>query len=161
MAQADRVVPLYALRPGAARDLPEIAEIEAEVFPEPLALRDLERIWAAPGTRYVVAEGGRAVCAYFGFQVLGPVAHVVSNATHPAHRRHGLATRLLREGERVAAEAGARWFLGEVRESNAAQMRLLRRMGYREVGLCRSFFGNGESARVVLRFFDEPVPRPD
>ena len=158
VAQHEKGTPTDVLRAASAADLPQIACIEAAVFPEPLGLPALEQLWRAPSTRYLVAERAGAVCAYFGFQVLGPVAHVISNATHPDHRRRGLASRVLREGEHVAAAAGARWFLGEVRTSNAPQMRLLRRLGYREVGHCKHFFGNGEGAYVVMRFFDDPPP---
>lgn len=154
MGGRDGGSPSYALRAGVRADLPEIARIEAAVFPEPLDLADLEHLWGYPGTRYLAATAGGTVCAYFGFQVLGPVAHVISNATDPTHRRRGLASRLLREGERLAASAGARWFLGEVRESNADQLRLLRHLGYQQVARCPRFFGNGEGAVLVMRFFD-------
>ena len=148
----------YGIRTGEREDLAEVAAIEGAVFPEPLALPELERLWTGPGTRYLVATGGGAVCAYFGFVVLGPVAHVISNATRPEHRRRGLAGRLLREGEAVAAAAGARWFLGEVRVSNRAQLALLAALGYRQVGWCPRFFGNGEDAHIVMRFFHEAAP---
>ena len=157
MADHDGGAPSYSLRAGVRADLPDIARIEAAVFPEPLGIADLERLWEYPGTCYLVAHAGADVCAYFGFQVLGPVAHVISNATDPGHRRRGLASRLLREGERVAAAAGARWFLGEVRESNAGQLRLLRHLGYREVAWPPAFFGNGEGAVLVMRFFQDAV----
>lgn len=143
----------WALRRLRFAMLPEVAAIEQEVFPEPLALRDLERLWRSPDVRYVAYLDGERVAAYFGFEVHGPVAHVICNATHPDYRRLGLGGRILREAEPLARAMGARLFLGEVRRSNEAQRRVLQRIGWREVGECRGFFGNGEDAYIVLCCF--------
>jgi ribosomal-protein-alanine N-acetyltransferase len=143
--------PTWVLEPLRRQDLAEVAAIEAAVFPEPLDLGHLERLWSDPATCYVGFRAGGRVAAYFGFQVHGPTAHVISNATHPAYRRRGLGARVLREAEPLALARGARWFLGEVRVSNHPQRRILRRLGWREVGECPRFFGNGEDAVVVWR----------
>lgn len=143
----------YRITCARIGDLPRIARIEAAVFPEPLALSQLVRLWFTPRTRYVVARHGRELAGYFGFQVSGPTAHVIANATHPAHRRHGLASILLTAGEGLARPLGARWFLGEVRRSNAAQLSVLAGIDWRPVGTCGGFFGNGEDAHVVFYCF--------
>lgn len=136
-------------------ELRRVAEIEAAVFPEPLDLLMLEQLFRDPAVHYLaIREQGR-LAAYFGFQVFGPTAHVISNATDPAYRRQGYGGRILRQAEGVAEAMGARWFLGEVRVSNEPQRQVLRRIGWREIGLCRAFFGNGEDAYVVFRCFKE------
>ncbi len=139
------------LSPLAVEDLPQVAAIEALVFPEPLSLADLRRLWDDPATSYVGHRAGDRIAAYFGFQTSGPTAHVISNATHPDFRRQGLGGRVLQEAEPLARRRGARWFLGEVRVSNTAQLRVLHRIGWVEVGGCPAFFGNGEDAIVVWR----------
>jgi ribosomal-protein-alanine N-acetyltransferase len=147
-ATEEPVGPLVPLEQG---ELAQVAAIEALVFPEPLDLPALERLWRDPATVYVGFRAGGRLAAYFGFQVFGPTAHVISNATHPDFRRRGLGSRVLREAEPVARQRGARWYLGEVRASNAPQRRILARLGWREVGACPAFFGNGEDAVVVWR----------
>jgi ribosomal-protein-alanine N-acetyltransferase len=147
----------YLLVRGGLRDVPAVARLEALVFPEPLGPGALLRLFADPRTRYLVARlHGRPV-AYFGLQLFGRWAHVVSNATDPAHRGRGLASALLRLGEALARAEGARWIQGEVRASNAAQRRLLGRLGWRELGWAPGFFRNGEAAVVVARGL-EPGP---
>lgn len=141
----------------AAEELPQVAAIEAQVFPEPLDLRSLARLYASPQVRYVVLRDEGKVAAYFGFDVHGPTAHVISNATHPDCRRRGYGGRVLHEAEPLARSLGARWFLGEVRVSNDAQRRLLAEIHWQEIGVCRRFFGNGEDAYVVFRCFPEEV----
>ncbi len=136
-------------------ELGRVAEIEATVFPEPLDLASLERLYRDPSVRYLaIREEGR-LAAYFGFQVSGPTALVISNATDPAYRRRGYGGRILQEAEAIAEAMGARWFLGEVRVSNEPQRQVLRRIGWREIGRCQSFFGNGEDAYIVFRCFRE------
>ncbi len=134
-----------------AHHLPAVAEIERLVFPEPLDLDEVARLWARDGTRYLgVVERGRLL-AYFGFEVYGPTAHVIANATHPDARRRGLAVAVLEAGASTAQAMGARWLLGEVRRSNSAQLAVLDRLGWRVIGLSPHFFGNGEDAHVVWR----------
>lgn len=134
-------------------ELPQVADIEAIVFPEPLDLQSLMRLWFADETCYLTYRAGDRVATYFGFQVFGPTAHVISNATHPDFRRQGLGAMILKEAEAVAAVQGARWFLGEVRKSNTPQRELLEKIGWVETGLSERFFGNGEDAYVVWRGF--------
>ena len=50
----------------------------------------------------------------------------------------------------MAASRGARWFSGEVRVSNTAQLKfLLEKLGWIQIGVCPRFFKNGEDAVVV------------
>ncbi len=150
----------YQLGAAAWHDLADIARIEAAVFAEPTPLPALRRAFRTPGTHLLVARRGGGVVAFFGFQLLGPVAHVLSNATAPSHRRRGLARALLVAGEGVALRHGARWFTGEVRRSNRTQLHLLRTLGWRRVALCPHFFGNGEDAVLVVRVLGEPDRPP-
>ena len=61
-------------------ELKRVAEIESLVFPEPLDLPSLEKLFQDPAVRYLaIREEGR-LAAYFGFQVCGPTAHVIRNA---------------------------------------------------------------------------------
>lgn len=145
------VLPERAVEALTAVHLPQVAAIERLVFPEPLDLDAVTRLWAAERTHYLgVLEDGRLL-AYFAFEVAGPTAHVISNATHPEARRRGLALAVLGAGAAAAARLGARWLLGEVRRSNDAQLAVLGRLGWRSIGLVPRFFGNGEDAYVVWR----------
>lgn len=143
-----RLVPLPLTK------LPAVAEIEALVFPEPLTLAELVDLWWRPETLYLGYCQGDTVLAYLGFQVLGPTAHILANATHPHFQGQGLGHRILTESIPMARARGARWFLGEVRRSNHTQRRILAELGWREVGVSPRFFGNGEDAVVVWHGFE-------
>lgn len=145
----------WRLEPARPDDLAPIAALEAAVFREPLSQAELEALWARPDVTYVVFRDGPRLAAYFGFQVTGPTAHVISNATDPAYRRRGLGSRILREAEPLARAKGARWYLGEVRVSNAEQRRILAQLGWSELGVCPRFFRDGEDAVVVWRLIED------
>lgn len=144
----------YALDGMALRDLRQVVRLEAEVFPEPLSLAALTRLWLLSSTSYLVVRQERQVAGYIGFQICAAAAHTISMAVHPAFRRQGLATLLQRTADQVAKGRGARWFTGEVRISNDAQLRFLEGMGWQRIGVCRRFFGNGEDAVVVWHWLD-------
>lgn len=144
----------YHVGPLQADDLPQIAELERAVFPEPMLLTELTRKYHAPDTRFLVVLDGTRVIAYFGFEVIGPYAHVLANVTDPQYRRQGLATFVLSAAVPWARDAGARAFLGEVRISNHAQLAVLEGIGWQRVAYIPGGFGNGEDAHVVMSVFD-------
>ncbi len=138
------------------QELPQLAAIERMVFPEPLSLTRLIPIYSRPRARCLVARDGRTVAAYFGWEEYGREGHVLSNATHPRYRGRGLAHHLLSGAELYASRAGIRWFLGEVRVSNAPQLTVLDSLGWIRVTQIARFFGNGEDAFLVLRVLQSP-----
>ena len=131
--------------------LPQVRRLERTVFPEPLALGQLWHKFWQPEVHYLVAWDGYRVAAYFGFEVQGAAAHVISNATDPHYRRRGLGRFLLQAAENWARVAGGRYFLGEVRRSNRAQQLLLAQIGWVTVAEVTRLFGNGEDGFVVWR----------
>jgi ribosomal protein S18 acetylase RimI-like enzyme len=124
--------PKFAVRPMTAADCGEVAAIQqaspkaAQWNPEEYLTR---RAW--------VAElDGRVA----GFAVLGPLpgdeAEVLNIAVHPAHRQAGIAARLLAQ---VLAGPERRIFL-EVRESNAAAIRLYAAFGFQQTGRREEYY---------------------
>ena len=136
------------------RDLVQIVRLEAVSFPEPLNLWSLLRLWLMPITTYLIVKKGRQVVAYIGFQKYGPAAHTISMCIHPDYRRQGLGILVQKTADEIAVNLGARWFTGEVRVSNLAQLIMLEGLGWQNIGTCRRFFGNGEDAVVVWNWLD-------
>lgn len=139
----------YRIGDAVWSELATVASIEAEVFPEPASLTLWRSRWARRNTHLLVARREGQVAAFFGFELHGPEAHVLGNATRQEDRRRGLATMLLHAGAARARAAGARWLLGEVRASNQVQRELLQGLGWHVIGRCPHFFRNGEDADVV------------
>ncbi|HHX77708.1 MAG TPA: GNAT family N-acetyltransferase, partial [Firmicutes bacterium] len=109
----------------------------------------LLRLWLMPVTRYIAIKKGNELAAYIGFQIFGPAAHTISMCIHPGYRRQGLGMLIQKTADFVAYNLGARWFTGEVRVSNEAQLQMLKKLGWQEIGIYPGFFNNGEDAVVV------------
>jgi len=144
----------YAVGPLGLSDVPQIADLERRVFPEPMPARTIAAKIVNPRTVYLGVRHGPVIAAFFGFEVWGRYAHVLANVTHPRYRRQGLATFVLTAAEPLALALGARGFLGEVRRSNVGQQQVLNQIGWRVVFEIPGFFLNGEDALIVWR----PLP---
>lgn len=132
----------------------EVARLERLVFPEPIGTFGILRRLMRSNTRYLaVRDPAGKIAAYFGFELMGRYAHVISNATAPQHRRQGLAQFVLTAAEPLAKAMGASAFLGEVRQSNRAQLAVLATIGWERVAYIPHFFHNGEDAYIVWRHF--------
>ena len=77
-------------------------------------------------------------------------AHVLNVATHPAHRRRGLARRLLRHVDDVARAEGCRYITLEVRRSNHGAIRLYRKYGFRPVGIRPNYYVEDNEDAIVM-----------
>ncbi len=80
--------------------------------------------------RAVVRSAGRAVCCAVAHEQDGD-AYVAFVATDPAHRRRGLASRVMR---RMLADAGARGCTTTTLEASALGRGVYEAMGYRSLG---------------------------
>ena len=130
-------------------DIRQIARLELISFPEPLGFWELLWLWLMPATTYITVKKERQVVAYIGFQIHGHAAHTISMCVHPHFRRMGLGMIVQQTADNIAGKLGARWFTGEVRVSNTAQLKMLEELGWQTIGECRSFFNNGEDCFVV------------
>jgi ribosomal protein S18 acetylase RimI-like enzyme len=67
--------------------------------------------------------------------------HIFTLETLPAHRRTGIAQKLLTELEALFAERGAMESRLEVREDNEAAISLYQKLGYKQVSLLEGYYG--------------------
>jgi len=74
---------------------------------------------------------------------------ILNLAVEPAHRRHGIAQRLL---ETELARGKTSWFL-EVRESNTAAIRLYQSAGFAPCGRRENYYNSPPEAAIVMSFF--------
>lgn len=142
------------------RDLPQITRLEAALSPQPLNLVQLVRFYFSSQVFFLTARLERQVLGYIGFQVMGPIAHIITAGVHPRMGHRGLAADLHRAAERVALYCDARYFLGEVRVSDQEGLRLLAGMGWRQLGVCRRFFADGEDGVVMLNWLSPGLHAP-
>ena len=75
--------------------------------------------------------------------------HIQNVATHPGHRRKGVAAALLSNRLKQAKLSGALISLLEVRVGNSGAIRLYEKLGYRQTGLRVAYYSDGEDAVLM------------
>ncbi len=139
------------LRPMRRVDLDAVPAIEQRAFPQPWSRSFFEKEIAAPQARCTVAVHDGAV-AIVGYVVCWQVAdelHVLNVAVHAAHRGLAIGRRLVEHVIADGRAAGARVAYLEVRAGNVSARRLYRRLGFRDLGVRRAYYGPGQDAIVM------------
>jgi [ribosomal protein S18]-alanine N-acetyltransferase len=88
--------------------------------------------------------------AYLVFWVVLDEMHILNLAVHPAHRRRGIARRLLAEGLVQARALGAELAWLEVRPSNLAAQALYKSFGFKEVGRRPHYYDDTHEDALLL-----------
>src|SRR5439155_8087572 len=85
-----------AIRPMRREDLDELMEIENSAYRAPWSrevfLEEMQRGWAHVDV--LRRATGGPLLAFVNYWIVGDEVHVLNVATHPEHRRRGLARRL-------------------------------------------------------------------
>ena len=141
------------LRPMRRSDLDAVLAIEQRVFPQPWSRGFFEKELAASQARCMVAlyeDGDTAVLVGYtvSWRVLDEV-HLLNVAVHADHRGAAIGRRLLEHVIDEGLATGARVVYLEVRAGNVPARRLYRRLGFRDLGVRRAYYGPGQDAIVM------------
>ena len=133
-------------------DLDAVAALEAESFSNPWTREMLARELRNSDVArvYVLRSPDGGVRAFLACWVIFDELHINTLAVDPAHRRHGLATTLLRFVMADAARGGAERATLEVRRSNEAALRLYDRLGFIVEGVRRQYYTQPEEDALIL-----------
>lgn len=141
----------YRIRRARAADAAAIAALERESFSDPWSEASFREAIAAPWSFVLVAEAADRLVGYLVGRDMAGTGEVLNLATAAAHRRAGIARRLLEAGlEELGARGASEVFL-EVRGSNAAALDLYRRAGFRPVGVRAGYYRHPVEDALVLR----------
>lgn len=140
----------FVIRPARNEDIPVVAALEAEVFPDPWPAHLYMQEVGQPlrFQRVVYTEDGYLSAYLFACWQVDEL-HVLKVATHPLHEGKGLATSLMAEARTEAERASARGLVLEVRPSNRRAIRLYQHLGYDVVGRRPRYYADGEDALVM------------
>lgn len=135
-----------AARPG---DVPAVLAIEGASFAtDRISPRNLRRMLARGNCAILVAER-RGVVAGYGlvlFRRGARRARLYSLAVDPAHRRTGVARRLLSAIERVVHRRGFEAMTLEAGVANSAATKFYEGMGYIQVADLGAYYADGSAA---------------
>jgi ribosomal-protein-alanine N-acetyltransferase len=151
IATTPRRVPV-TLRPMRRSDLDGVLAIEQRVFPQPWSRGFFEKELAAPQARCMVALRADDETVLVGYTVSWRVVdevHLLNVAVHADHRGTSIGRRLLEHVLDDGRATGARVVYLEVRAGNVPARRLYRRLGFRDLGVRRAYYGPGQDAIVM------------
>lgn len=133
------------------RDIDEVYEVEMLSFKDPYPKPLLVFYSRLEPEGFLVAECDSRVVGYvIGVRERG-YCHIISIAVHPAYRRKGIGSALLKKLIEIMEHKGLTSFLLEVRVSNTAAINLYRRFGFRIVRRIPSYYKDGEDCFVMVR----------
>jgi [ribosomal protein S18]-alanine N-acetyltransferase len=148
----------FVIAPLGALDLDRAAVLHAESFvllgERAWTRQDLAELVASPGVAGLLLQidghdAGLALC-----RVAADEAELLTIAVRPAHRRKGVARRLLAAVVDHVRKSGARTLFLEVGVDNPAARSLYEAQGFRAVGERRAYYQRGQGPAadgVVMR----------
>lgn len=148
--------------PLRRRHLRQIMPIESAAYPMSWSrsVFESELDQVADGTRYyLVARSGRrgaaaggTVVGYAGLWFVadpdGDQAHVTNIVVAEAHRRSGVATRLMLALAHEARRRGCVAWTLEVRATSEGAQQLYRRFGFAPAGVRKNYYDDGHGQRI-------------
>ncbi len=147
------------IAPATPADLDAIAEIERHSFSTPWPRETFAAELLRAGSRLVVERAREAIVGFCNYWIIFDELHVHAIATHPDHRRAGIAGRLLAHALAEGRALGCTSATLEVRRGNAPAIALYQRAGFRGVHVrARYYQDNQEDALVMLCDLIAPSP---
>lgn len=121
-------------------DLPQVAEIERQIFSVPWSLESFGESMQLEHTIYLVAEEQEKVMGYCGMYRVFNEGEIVNVAVSEEHRRQGVAKELLEQLFKESEKLKVDNFFLEVRESNEGAIALYKKLGFIEAGIRKNFY---------------------
>ncbi|MGC5615715.1 ribosomal protein S18-alanine N-acetyltransferase [Georgenia sp. Z1491] len=147
----------YRLRPLTRADIDRVAELEPVLFgPDDWSAGIYRTELAQQGRTYLAAVDDEDRLVAWAGTAAGEETQVMTVGVDPAHRRRGLATRLLGELVDRARRAGSRSVVLEVRADDDGARALYERAGFEAVGIRPRYYQRSGRDAVVMRLGLEP-----
>ena len=131
---------MSAVTPRREEHLPGVAALEGLCFSRPWSEDALREELHNPAAHFLVMEEAGAVIGYIGLHAPADEGFIANVAVHPAHRRKGVAARLLAAAREWAEERHLFRLTLEVRVSNTAAIALYEGAGYVKDGVRPRFY---------------------
>lgn len=152
-SQASPDVPhAIQLRPATVDDVPRLAQLEREAFPDPWDAAAFRSLLRGAASRVTVAEADGLVVGYTVLVRAADEGELANIAVAAERRGCGLGRLLLDDALALArAEAVSAVYL-EVRESNAAARHLYETAGFEAIGRRRRYYRAPDEDAVLMRW---------
>ena len=140
-------------RPMSMADIVPVSTLDGICQPHPWGPANFqgELLRGEDGFARVVEDADGVLLAYMCAWTVVDELHIGNVGVHPSQRRKGLGRFLMDETHAWARGRGVRFAHLEVRAGNAPAIALYGGLGYRRVGVRRSYYAdNGEDAILLV-----------
>ena len=143
---ADLAISSCRIRAAIQTDLAAIHSIENVAFSDPYPRRLLARLLSDCPDSFLVAESeSGTVVGYCVASYEGEIAHLLSIAVLPEHRRRGIGTALIRRVIAIMSFAAKAMVL-EVKIRNTEAIKLYEELGFQSVETLEHYYSDGAAA---------------
>jgi len=133
----------------APRDLTAVVDLERRAFSHPWSSEVFQRELRLSFSKIVLARWQRVVVGYVCRWLTDDALEIQNVAVHPDWRRRSIGRRLVAIALDDGRAAGVRRALLEVRRYNQPAIVLYRSFGFREIGVRRRYYADGEDALLM------------
>ena len=144
---------VFSFRSACVEDIQQILDIEARVHPCPWNEQHLKAEIEKPYSRFLVMTDDATdsvIAAYIVFWILEDTAQILNVAVDMAHRRQGLAKKMLQKAIQLIAKTSVKKVILEVRTSNIAAIQLYQAHRFDTRQIHKRFYSNGEDAYQMV-----------
>jgi ribosomal-protein-alanine N-acetyltransferase len=132
---------------GSIRNLDRLYEIEKECFQkEAFTRQQIASLLTDYNSISLIAKEESQITGFIIGMIYierhASVGHILTIDILPKHRQKGTGLKLLAEIENIFREKGVRICYLEVREDNKPALKLYAKMGYKEVGKLKNYYGD-------------------
>jgi ribosomal-protein-alanine N-acetyltransferase len=141
------------IRMMTKEDLPVIAEMEKDLFPESPwpEYEFLQEMEHNPFSVLAVYEEGGEILGYMDYWITYEQAQLANIAVARKAWGKGIGSRLMDECVRQAEKAGCEVLSLEVRVSNERAVKLYEKYGFIRAAVRKGYYENGEDAHLMIK----------
>lgn len=133
-------------------DLPQVADIEADLFGDPWSESDFRDSLKQPEAGFLTAEDqDKGIVGYCGgYRALDEV-EIVNVAVRRDCQNGGIGCRMVDRLVRDYILEGVHYFILEVRMSNLAAQHVYEKLGFRKIGVRKGFYDSPVEDAVIMQ----------
>ena len=141
---------MLTIRRMKESDIPEVARLEKEIFPDPWSEGAISETFEQEQTLLLVAYEDRKLIGYLILYFVLAEGEIARIAVIPECRRQGVGARMLLELEDLCEDNGITKLLLDVRESNETAISFYTSYGFVQDGVRRNFYSDPQEDGILM-----------
>lgn len=141
---------MLTIRRMKESDIPEVARLEKEIFPDPWSEGAISETFEQEHTLLLVAYEDRKLIGYLILYFVLEEGEIARIAVIPECRRQGVGARMLLELEDLCEDNGITKLLLDVRESNETAISFYTSYGFVQDGVRRNFYSDPQEDGILM-----------